>query len=173
MLQSVLQQFLFILFPLAVAYAGAGDLLTMTISNKISLGLVACFLLLAPLTGMSLEAFGLHWAAGGLVLAVGFVLFACGWVGGGDAKLAAAIALWLGWDHAIEFIGLSAIFGGVLTLLILSFRNSVLPLPAFVIRQPWIQRLHDAKEGVPYGVALAAGALAVYPQTIWVQVVLG
>ena len=171
MLQTALQQFLFILFPLAVAYAGAGDLLTMTISNKISLALIACFLVLAPLTGMSWETFGLHWAAGGLVLAVGFTFFAIGWIGGGDAKLAAAIALWLGWGHALEFVSLSAVFGGILTLAILSFRGSV--LPAFVIRQPWVQRLHDETEGVPYGVALAAGALAIYPQTIWVKVVLG
>ena len=171
MLQTALQYSLFILFPIGMAYSAAADLLTMTISNRISLALVACFLLLAPLTGMDLQTFGMHWAAGGLVLLVSFACFAFGWIGGGDAKLAAAISLWLGWGNTLEFAILAAVFGGLLTLAILSFRGSV--LPAFAVRQPWVRRLHDEKAGVPYGVALAAAALAVYPHTIWVKMVAG
>jgi prepilin peptidase CpaA len=71
----------------------------------------------------------------------------------------------------MEFVGLSAVFGGLLTLCVLSFRGAV--LPAFVIRQPWVQRLHDEKAGVPYGIALTAAALAIYPHTIWVRMVTG
>jgi prepilin peptidase CpaA len=171
MFQAALQHVLFVLFPIGMAYSAASDLLTMTISNRISLALVACFLLLAPLTGIDLQTFGMHWAAGGVVLAVGFTFFALGWIGGGDAKLSAAIALWLGWNNTVEFVGLAAVFGGILTLAILSFRGAV--LPAFVVRQPWVQRLHDEKAGVPYGVALAAAALAIYPHTIWVKMVTG
>src|SRR5262245_3636828 len=119
-----------------MAFAAASDLITMTISNKLALALVAGFLLLAPLIGMDWETFGLHCAAGGVVLAIGFALFAMGWVGGGDAKLAAGVALWIGWSDLIEYVSLAAIFGGVLTGAIILFRRSV--LPAFVIRQPWI-----------------------------------
>ena len=75
------------------------------------------------------------------MLAVAFVCFAIGWVGGGDAKLAAVTALWLGWASTVEFIAIASLFGGVLTCLLLAFRRSV--LPAFIIRQPWVQRLHD------------------------------
>jgi prepilin peptidase CpaA len=153
-----------------MAFAAASDLLTMTISNKLTLGLVAAFVVLAPLV-MDWETFAMHWAAGGAVLAVAFFCFAMGWVGGGDAKLAFATALWLGWGSAIEFIGLASIFGGALTLLIITFRRSV--LPAFIIRQPWVQRLHDDGAGVPYGVALAVAGLAVYPETVWVRMVIG
>ena len=59
----------------------------------------------------------------------------------------------------------------MLTLALLSFRRSV--VPAFIIRQPWVRRLHDEKVGVPYGVALAVAGLAVYPDTIWMQMAIG
>ena len=167
----IVQQVLFAVFPLAMAYAAMSDLLTMTIPNWLTLALMAAFVVLAPVAGMNLHAFGLHWASGGAVLAVAFFCFAMGWIGGGDAKLASVIALWLGWDNTVEFIAIGSIFGGVLTLLVLTFRRSV--LPAFVIRQPWVQRLHDESAGVPYGVALAAAALAVYPHTIWMRMAVG
>ena len=163
---------LYVAFPFALAYAAASDLLTMTISNRISLLLIACFVALAPLTGMGLTVFAQHVSAGAVMLAVTFTLFSLGWIGGGDAKLAAVIALWFGWTPAtIEFVGLSAIFGGCLTMAILGFRRT--PLPAFAMRTPWVQRLHNAGAGVPYGIALAAGGLAVYPHSIWTQMLVG
>jgi len=167
---TIVQYALFALFPLAMAYAAASDLLTMTISNKLALALLAGFAVLAPVVGMGWQVVALHVAAGALVLAFGFAFFAAGWIGGGDAKLAAAVALWIGWGDLLEYATLAAVFGGALTLIILAFRQSV--LPAFVIRQPWVQRLHDEKGGVPYGVALAAAGLAMYPHTIWLRVVL-
>ena len=165
------QHVLFAVFPLAMAYAAISDLMTMTISNRLTLALAVAFVVLSPFTGMSINTFGLHWAAGGAVLAVAFTCFAFGWIGGGDAKLASVTALWLGWEGTIEFIAIASIFGGALTLLVLTFRWSV--LPAFIIRQPWIQRLHDEREGVPYGVALAAAGLVTYPHTIWMHMAIG
>jgi prepilin peptidase CpaA len=169
---AILAQYvLFAVFPLAMVYAAISDLMTMTISNRVTLILVAGFVVLSPVTGMDLNVFAMHWAAGGSVLAVAFACFAFGWIGGGDAKLASVTALWLGWDSAIEFIAIASIFGGVLTVFLLSFRQAV--LPAFIIRQPWIQRLHDERAGVPYGVALAAAGLVTYPHTIWMQMAIG
>jgi prepilin peptidase CpaA len=170
-LATIVQYALFALFPLAMAFAAASDLLTMTISNKLALALVAGFLALAPIVGMDWHTFALHLAAGAVVLAVAFAFFAAGWIGGGDAKLAAAVSLWIGWGDLLEYTALAATFGGALTFIILAFRQSV--LPAFIIRQPWVQRLHEEKGGVPYGVALAAAGLAMYPHTIWLRVVLG
>lgn len=165
------QTIAFFIFPLGMAFAAANDLMTMTISNKLTLALAGAFIVLAPLAGMDLQTFGMHWAAGGIVLAIAFVCFAMGWIGGGDAKFAAVATLWIGWDNAVEFIGIASLCGGVLTLFILGFRRAV--VPAFIIRQPWIQRLHSNKEGVPYGVALAAAGLAVYPHTVWVAMAAG
>src|SRR5690348_14857479 len=87
-----------LLFPALMAFAASSDLLTMTISNRISLILAGGFLVLAVSIGMPLTEIGMHIAAGFAVLAVAFACFAFGWIGGGDAKLAAATALWLGFD---------------------------------------------------------------------------
>jgi prepilin peptidase CpaA len=163
--------FLVAVFPLAMAYAAVSDLTTMTISNRLVLVLVVAFLALTPATGMSWQAFGMHWLAAAVVLFVAFAFFARGWIGGGDAKFCAAVALWVGWGSLLEYLVVAAVFGGALTMMILSYRRSV--LPAFVTRQPWLMRLHDEKAGVPYGVALAAAGLWVYPDSIWMKVVTG
>ncbi len=154
-----------LLFPALMAFAASSDLLTMTISNRISLALAGAFFLLTLVTGMSLAAIGMHLAAGALVLAVCFGFFSQGWIGGGDAKLASATALWFGFDFLLDYLIYASLFGGVLTLVLIQFRK--LPLPGPLARQAWILRLHDAGGGIPYGIALAAAALAVYPKTGW------
>lgn len=153
-------------FPVLMAYAAASDLLTMRLPNWLTLAVLASFAILAVAFGMPLDQIGVNYACGLAALAVGFALFSFGWIGGGDAKLAAGIAAWLGLQGAVEFLLVSAVLGGALTLLILQMRRW--PLPALLQGEAWIARLHDRKEGVPYGVALAAAALHVYPTTpIW------
>jgi len=154
-----------VMFPALMAFAASSDLLTMTISNRLSLALAGGFFLLTLITGMGLTAIGMHLAAGALVLTVCFGFFAMGWIGGGDAKLAAATALWFGFDYMLDYLVYASLFGGVLTVLLIQFRR--LPLPAVLARQGWILKLHDAGSGVPYGIALAAAALIVYPKTGW------
>jgi prepilin peptidase CpaA len=157
-----------LLFPALMAFAASSDLLTMTISNRLSLALAGGFFLLALVTGMTLYAFGMHLAAATVVLVVAFIFFSQGWIGDGDAKLVAATALWFGFDHLLDYMIYASLFGGALTLAILQFRK--LPLPAFLARQHGIMRLHETGGGVPYGIALAAAALIVYPKTGWMPV---
>ena len=164
-MQPVVQQALFGAFLLAVAFGAVWDVLTMTIPNRLSLAMVAVFVVFAPLLAMDWQTFFLHCAAGAIVLALGFALFSFGLLGGGDAKFAAAIALWLGLGNVFEFVLTTAVFGGLLAVAVLAFRR--LPLPVVAVRQPWLERLYDGKAGLPYGVALAAAALVVYPHTIW------
>jgi len=154
-----------LLFPALMAFAASSDLLTMTISNRLSMALAGGFFLLTLITGMSLYAFGMHLAAAAVVLVIAFVFFSQGWIGGGDAKLVAATALWFGFDYLLDYLIYASLFGGALTLAIIQFRK--LPLPAALARQTWILRLHETGAGVPYGIALAAAALAVYPKTGW------
>jgi prepilin peptidase CpaA len=163
----VLDAIRLILFPAAMAFAASSDLLTMTISNRLTLALAGGFAVLAFATGMGLHDVGLHLAAGGIVLAIGFGCFAMGWIGGGDAKLAAATALWFGFEHLMNYLLYASLFGGALTVLLIQFRT--LPLPAALAKQPWIMRLHEKGAGVPYGIALAAAALIVYPDTDWMS----
>ncbi len=154
-----------LLFPALMAFAASSDLLTMTISNRLSLALAGCFFLLTLATGMGLAAIGMHVAAAALVLVIAFGFFSQGWIGGGDAKLAAATALWFGFDYLLDYLIYASLFGGALTLLLIQFRK--LPLPAVLARQKWILRLHEHGGGIPYGIALAAAALVVYPKTGW------
>lgn len=155
-----------LLFPAVMAYAAFSDLFTMTIPNRVSLLLIAAFVALALLTGMPLKTFGLHIGAGLVVLTVTFTMFALGWIGGGDAKLAAAIGLWCGFGVLLDYLLIASVLGGLLTLVILYWRTS--NLPGFALKVMWIFRLHHHKTGIPYGIALAAAGLIVYPETeIW------
>jgi prepilin peptidase CpaA len=153
------------LFPALMAFAASSDLLTMTIANRVSIILIGGFALLAVLSGLSGAELVSHLGAAVIVLAVAFTCFACGWIGGGDAKLAAATALWLGFSHLFDYLVYASILGGALTLLIVQFRT--LPLPHLLIGKEWAERLHREGGGVPYGIALAAAALLIYPQTEW------
>jgi prepilin peptidase CpaA len=159
-----------LLFPALIAFAASSDLLTMTISNRISMALAGGFLALAAINGMSLHDIALHAGAGALVLATGFACFSFGWIGGGDAKLAAATALWFGFTYLLDYLAYASLFGGALTLLLIQFR--LLPLPAALARHQWIMRLHEKGGGVPYGIALAAAALMVYPKTGWMSAII-
>jgi prepilin peptidase CpaA len=156
-----------LLFPALMAFAASSDLFTMTISNRVTLVLIGGFLALALVSGMPVHDMLIHVGAAAAVLSVTFVFFARGWIGGGDAKLAAATALWLGFDHLVAYALYASIFGGILTLAMIRFR--LMPLPAALAEQEWVKRLHKLDGGVPYGIALAAAALLIYPDTAWMQ----
>jgi prepilin peptidase CpaA len=158
-----------LVFPALMAFAACSDLLTMTISNRITLALVVGFGGLALATGMPWQTMLEHGEAAALVLVGSFVLFARGWIGGGDAKLAAATALWFGWPHLLEYLLYASLLGGALTLGVLQLRNVVLPAP--LISWDWLERLHRPESGVPYGIALAASALLIYPYTTWMDLI--
>ena len=152
-----------------MAFAAASDLFTMTISNRVSLALTAGFLVLALLSGMGVYDILSHVGAGAAVLGVAFACFALGWIGGGDAKVAAGAALWFGFGHLLNYLVYASLFGGALTLLLLQFRQW--PLPYALAGQPWLLRLHAKETGIPYGIALAIGALTIYPDTDWIKAV--
>ncbi|WP_375450140.1 prepilin peptidase [uncultured Devosia sp.] len=154
-------------FPSAMALAASSDLLTMKISNKLVLVLVAGFFVMAIAINLPLQQLALHVMCALLVLVVGFVLFALRWVGGGDAKLAAATTLWLGFGLTPMFVIYSGLAGGVLTLTILALRG--MPLTPLIARYRWLERLHDPKSGVPYGIAMAAAGMLVYSNSVIFQ----
>jgi prepilin peptidase CpaA len=157
------------LFPALMAFAAASDLFTMTIPNRVSVLLVAGFFVVAGFSGMPLSGMAMHVGAGLTVLVVAFACFAFGWMGGGDAKIAAAAALWLGFTPLLQFLVYASLFGGALTLLLLQFRQWPLPYP--LLSQKWLLHLHHKDTGIPYGIALALGALMIYPETEWMKAV--
>lgn len=153
------------LLPGAVAFAAAMDLFTLTIPNRVSIVMALAFFPVAWLAGIGWVAVADHLAAGSIVLALGIGLFALGWFGGGDAKLLAAIALWLGTENLIPYFLYVALAGGMLAMLFGAMRQ--VPLPRQLLCEQWALRLHRPGGGIPYGIALSAGALLVYPQTVW------
>lgn len=160
-----------VVFPALMIYAAASDIVSMTISNRLCLLLVLAFAVCAAVLGLSWVEIGWHLAAGLLVLVLCFGLFAAGLIGGGDAKLAAATALWFGFAPLLPYLVVTAIAGGGVAAVVYGLR--VLPVPAAM--QNWIvvQRLHSAQKCVPYGVAMAIGALVVLPQTAIFRAAIG
>ena len=160
----------FAFFPILMALSASMDLLTFTIPNRLCVALALGYLLFAALLGVPAVDILLNISCALAILAVAFVMFTLGWIGGGDAKLAAATAAWLGWTAIFEYGVAAALFGGVLTLVILGARMA--PLPAAFGRIDWLARSHNANAGVPYGIALAAAGLMQYPNSsIWTAVV--
>ena len=158
---------IFLILPLCLAFAAFNDLFTMTIPNRISVILIGSFLVIAPFTGMGWQVFGMSLLAAALVFVCGFALFALNTMGGGDAKLLTATALWFGFSGELAMYMVAvAIVGGLLTMLILFVRSyhqqilaSGLPIP---------DSLLVAKK-VPYGIAIAIAGLMTYPEAPIVQ----
>ncbi len=112
----IAQFLILVVFPALLLAAAGWDLASFTIPNFIPAALAALFVVLAVASGLTPAAIGLHLLAGGIGLIAGFTLFALGYIGGGDAKLFAAVALLLGVHDAVAFALISALFGGGLTL---------------------------------------------------------
>jgi prepilin peptidase CpaA len=154
-------------FPLLMVLAGIGDFLTYRIPNWMCLLVAALFFPAALFAGLPLEIVGWHLLAGFVALVIGFGLFAAGWFGGGDAKLLAGAALWFGWPDSMRFAVYTVLAGGVLALAVGMW--SALQVDHEVRGWTWFKRVFELKPNVPYGVALAAGALLALPGTWLMQ----
>jgi len=159
-----------VLFPAMMVFAALMDVMTMKIRNRLVLAIVAGYAVLAPLAGIPAHEMGLSLAVAAAICLAGLSMFSLGWIGGGDAKLAAATVLWLGPAHLLDYLVFTAFFGGCLTLAILAFRQVALPAGR---RSPeWVEQLHSRQSGVPYGAAMAPAALMVFPHTAWMAATL-
>ncbi len=157
-------------FLVLMILAAISDMLTMTIPNWISIAISGAFLVAAPLSGLPWMELLSHLAAGAIVLVAGFVLFAFGAFGGGDAKLLAAGALWVGLDYLLPYLLLVGVLGGGLAIAILVYRQ----LPVLSAYAPsWAMRLHNKESGIPFGIAIAGGAILAFPQTMLYSLFMG
>ncbi|QFI68253.1 Type IV prepilin peptidase TadV/CpaA [Sinorhizobium alkalisoli] len=110
---------------------------------------------------------GLHMAAAALVFAVCFFLFAANVMGGGDAKLLTASAVWFGLNASlVTFLLYVALFGGLLTIVVLFLRRQENTILASGIPFP---RVLLTAEKIPYGVAIALGGFAAFPSSPLMQ----
>lgn len=141
---------------LALLHAAATDLIRFEIGNWNSILIAACYPIAAIGAGLPWAQIGTNVGAGAAVLAIGFLLFWRGYLGGGDVKLLAALAIWVGWRALPAFIFWVAIYGGVLAIVILIIRRSA-RLERFR-GTAWVTRIKQSPAKLPYGVAIAAGA---------------
>lgn len=125
--------------------AAVTDLRSRIISNRLNIAIA----LLAPLYWLTCGLAPWPDMAVQLLLGAGVfglfsILFAFGWMGGGDVKLLAALALWFPWQGIVSLLVLMAVLGGVVTL-------------ATVIHHRATRRLGQPE--IPYGVAISLAAL--------------
>lgn len=144
-----------------VCYGAWSDARTLRIPNWVSLALLAAFLPTAVIAGIGPEAIAWHLGAGVLVLIIGMVLFALNLFGGGDAKLMGACALWIGWDDLLTFAFAVLLVGGVLSLMVVLLRKGLGLWPDWLVKSA--QGLFTPNKAVPYGIAIALGAIIVLP----------
>lgn len=167
----MVQAAIFVIFPLCLAVAAFSDLFTMTIPNRISAILLAAFILIAPFAGLQLPEIGLHLLAGAVVFGFCFALFAINVMGGGDAKLLTASAVWFGFGEPLfVFLIYVSLLGGALTLAILMLRKQENALLATGLPLP--QLLFTAKK-IPYGIAIGLGGFLAYPSSPLMLAALG
>ncbi|QNP44717.1 prepilin peptidase [Sphingomonas sediminicola] len=138
------------ILALLLVLAAVIDVRTFTISNRLNLGVA----LMAPLYWWSAHLplwpdIGIQVAIAAGVFALLAVAFYAGMMGGGDVKLAAALALWFSPQSTLRFLVFMSIAGGVLTLVVVGLHR--------LKKKP-------GKPEVPYGVAIAAGGLLILIQ---------
>lgn len=158
-------------FPASLLIAAMNDLYEYKIPNWVSAVLFCAYFaagvgLGAP-ASMLLEGFLFSCAA----LVVGFALFAGKFLGGGDAKLIAACAPWIGPAALAPFLINTAFAGGAFAIALLMFRKTP-ALPVYA-HAPWLMRLHQRPKDIPYAVAIAIGGLLSFSQTQLFQLAFG
>ncbi|MCM2291785.1 prepilin peptidase [Allorhizobium sp. BGMRC 0089] len=159
-----------LIFPLCLATAGFTDLFEMKIPNAIPLLMIAGFMLATLATGLPIATVGQHLLAGLIVFIACFAMFAIGVMGGGDAKLLTAAALWFGMTMGlVQFMIMVAIAGGLLTLAILLIRNQANTLMALRIPLP---RSITMEKKIPYGIAIAIGGFLTATQSPLIEAAL-
>ncbi|MBF0246684.1 MAG: prepilin peptidase [Alphaproteobacteria bacterium] len=159
---ALMQTVLMALYLGLVLYGAWSDARALRIPNWISLTILAAFFPMAAVSGLPLADVPWHVAAGLVTLVAGFTLFAFGLLGGGDAKLMAACALWIGWRDLWLFVLAVLLVGGVLSLLVILLRKGLGLWPQWLVAHA--SGLFTPNKAVPYGIAIAAGALLMAPR---------
>lgn len=151
-------------FAALVLTGAVRDLVSYTIPNWISGAILALLPVAILAADLSLATAGLHVAIGVGVLIAAMAMFAFRWIGGGDAKLFAAAAFWMGWPAVTDFMLWTALTGGVLAVVLMSMRRPPLR-PLVLLGPPWLVKLSEPGGAAPYGVAIAVGALVALPRS--------
>lgn len=142
-------------------FAALRDLSTLTIPNWLNAWIAILFVPAMIVAMPGWEVTGWHLLAGFIAFWISVLLFMGGIFGGGDAKMIPGVVLWIGPGGVMTFIYGTALVGGILVFLVLLARRLV---PAYAVPGFAFETLQE-KRGVPYGVAIAAGAVLAAPHS--------
>ncbi len=141
-----------------LCWALVSDALTMKIPNRISIGIVALYPLWVFAGGLSLDQVLIPIAMAVGMLIAGFIAFDRGWIGGGDAKMLAAITLWAGVELMVPMLLVTTLAGGVMAtgaILSEAMRRRAVLARGGEVNGPFLSSVVKSK--IPYGVAIAIG----------------
>ncbi len=163
----MLQVLMMTVLPTLMIVAAASDVTSLRIPNWLTALTAVAFFPMAWITGMPLVEFGYHLLGGLILFVAGYILFALGLFGGGDAKLMAAAGLWFGTAQTIPFLFLTVFAGGVLTIVVVSW--AAVTMWSELNGSKFHHKISQLKPKIPYGFALAVGAILAFPQSWWMQ----
>lgn len=159
--QDAALTFALVLSAVGLIWAAVSDLHRYLIPNRVCALIAGAYGLAAVAMPLGPWIAGL--AIGALALGVGTVLFARGWVGGGDVKLTAAIALWAGPAYVSDFALTTSLAGMALAAFMMTPARRLMPRPAGV------EATAGLRQPMPFGVPLAAGGAWVLVQHLTTQ----
>jgi prepilin peptidase CpaA len=141
--------------------AGGIDVMSRRIPNLLILVTALAFPPFAFAIGMPWWMAFEHGATATVLLILGFALFSLRFIGGGDAKLMAVAGLWLGLAPSVLFVAYTALAGGILAAAVGLWH--ILRVEAGLRSNTADALLGVLKPDVPYGYALATGAILAIP----------
>ncbi len=150
-------------YALAVAWAVATDFKRLIIANSACVAVAVAFLPAAVVAGLDAPTIAWHYGVGATLMAVGALAFARKLAGGGDVKLLAAVAVWMGPGNILPYLVLMSLVGGALAVLVLIAARMKRRVPALG-RVAWLGDGAIAGQEIPYGVAVGLVALAMLPR---------
>ncbi len=153
------------LLPALMIIGAATDVTSFRIPNWLTATTAALFIPVALYAGMPLVDFGWHLSMGLILFVAGYILFSLRVFGGGDAKLLAAAGLWFGFGQTLPFLAYTVLTGGVLALVVLGL--TVLHIQFDVTGSSLRDSIRKITPRVPYGFALAVGAILATPGAWW------
>jgi len=151
-------------YPLAVAWAVVTDVRQLFIPNAACAVIAAAFLPAALLNGLDAAAIAWHYGVGAALLAAGIAAFARRLAGGGDVKLLAAVAVWIGGDDILAYLVVMALLGGALALVVLIAARLKRTRPALG-RIAWLGDGTLRGQPIPYGAAIGVAAILMLPRS--------
>lgn len=151
-------------YALAVAWAVVTDVRRLIIPNAACVAVAVAFLPAALLGGLDWTAIAWHYGIGIALLLAGMAAFARRLVGGGDVKLLAAVAVWIGRDDILAYLVVMTLLGGVLAGAVLIAARLKRALPALA-RIAWLGDGGLKGQSIPYGAAVGIAAILLLPKS--------